>query len=127
VFIYDWADHTKPSGRQYLLHADTGQRYNLVAGAGVTSEWVTDMHLTVSAQPLASSASPGTIALPSLRVNAVAAASAAMPSGSQTAAAGTAGNAPADMSVLFVILTVCDQKAATTIEVSCDCDRGARL
>jgi hypothetical protein len=117
-------DHAgQPPSLRYLLFTDQGQRYNLLAND--KSQWRSGMRLAVKGQQLASSASPGAIGIiPDVLVDYAVSSTAPPGSRFNTAEAGTAGTAPADMSVLFVILTICNQPASITPEVSRDCELG---
>jgi hypothetical protein len=126
VLAIDRADH-KPTNLEYLLLTDHGQRYNLKASSNKTSRWQSGMRLVVEGHQLAPSILHGAAGrIPDLRVDDVVSTTAPPASRPHTARTETDGTAPADMSVLFVILTMCNQPASITPAVSCDCESVTR-
>jgi hypothetical protein len=104
----------------YTLYTDDGARYNLKVAA--SRRWWTHMRLKVNGRLAAAAAgSPSTAvgSIPNLIVDRVVSASSLPPTGRfQTAGVQTAhaatGTAPADMSVLFIIVSMCGLNVSIT-------------
>jgi hypothetical protein len=115
-------DDALPSRLQYILHTDDGARYRLTGASN--TQWRTHTRLKVNGRRQAAASLPGTVSImPNLHVDEIVAVTPA-PTTTRarfsTAAASASGSAPADMSVLFVIVTMCNLTPSITPAVSRD-------